>query len=95
MNYRDEDPNRTGDLDYSNYFSNFIRDLTSYCEDDLGFYVKSDELPPMEQWEIDAAKKEAEDRKKQLDYFMKRQIDQFVKSSAQRDKLYKEHGIES
>jgi hypothetical protein len=91
MTYRDEDPNRTGDYDY---FDKFIGDLTGRGSDDLDFYVKSDELPPMEQWEIDAAKKEADDRKKQLDYFMKRQINQFVKSSAQREKLYKEHGIE-
>ena len=91
MTYRDEDPNRTGDYDY---FDKFIGDLTGRSADDLDFYVKSGELPPMEQWEIDAAKKEADDRKKQLDYFMKRQINQFVKSSAQREKLYKEHGIE-
>jgi len=92
MTYRDEDPNRTGDHDY---FDKFIGDLTGRSSDDLDFYVKSDELPPVEQWEIDAAVKEADDRKKALDYFMKRQINQFVKSSAQREKLYKEHGIES
>jgi|TARA_R110000744_G_scaffold286145_1_gene397462 hypothetical protein len=90
MNYRDEDPNRTGDYDY---FHKFMGNLTGRNADDLDFYVKPNELPPMEQWEIDAAKKEAADHKKQLDYFMKRQINQFVKSSAQRDKLYKEHGI--
>lgn len=91
--FRDEDPARTGDLDY---FDGFMEKLAGRDADDRDFFEKpskSEELPPMEQWEIDEAKAEIEARKKETAYFMKCQIDKFCKSSAQRDMMYKKHGI--
>jgi len=92
MYYRDEDPNRTGDPDQYDYFHKFIGDITGR-DPDPDFFVNSEDLPPMEQWEIDEAKREAEERQKQIDYFLKRQINQFARSSAQRDELYKQHNL--
>jgi hypothetical protein len=96
MYYRDEDPNRTGDYDYDQ----FARTITGREEPDPDpeFRDTSANLPPMEKWEIDEALKEIEareliERQKELDYFMKRQIDQFCKSSEQRDSLYKKYNL--
>ena len=94
MYYRDEDPNRTGSPD--DYFGKFISDLTGR-DSDPDFFSKptdSDNLPPMEQWEIDEAKREMDKQKKQVDYFMRRQINQFARSSEQRDAMLKQHGLE-
>ena len=43
MYYRDEDPNRTGDLDY---FAGFLNKLTHQDADDLEFYEKPPVLSP-------------------------------------------------
>jgi hypothetical protein len=96
MYYRDEDPNRTGDYDQD--YNHFARTITGRDDPDPDFRDTSANLPPMEQWEIDEALKEIEareliERQKQLDYFMKRQIDQFCKSSEQRNNLYKKYNL--
>ena len=89
--FRCEDPARTGDYDY---FDGFIEKLTGRDADDLDFYTKPPELPPMEQWEIDEALIAVKARQEETKYFMKKQIDQFPKSSEQRDRMYKLYGIE-
>ena len=92
MYYRDEDPNRTADPDQYDYFHKFIGDITGR-DADPDFFVKSDELPGMTQWEIDEAKREVAERQKQLDYFMKRQINQYASSSKQRDMMYQKYNL--
>jgi len=92
MYYRDEDPNRTGDPDQYDYFHKFIGDITGR-DPDPDFFVKSDDLPGMTQAEIDEAQREVAERQKQLDYFMKRQINQYAKSSKQRDMMYQKYNL--
>ena len=47
----------------------------------------------MTQAEIDEAQREVAERQKQVDYFMKRQIDQYAKSSKQRDMMYQKYNL--
>jgi len=86
MNYRDEDPARTGNPDRA--FSSFMSDLTGRDADDIDFYEKrpvmpdTPVMPEMAQIKIDT------------DNFLRNQINRFSKSSEQRDSMLKLHGLE-
>jgi hypothetical protein len=86
MNYRDEDPARTGSPDQA--FNSFMSDLTGRDADDLDFYEKRPIMPDtpltreMAQCKIDT------------DNFLRNQINRFSKSIEQRDAMLKLHGLE-
>ena len=92
MYYRDEDPNRTGSPD--DCFNKFIGDITGRDADDLDFYEQRPIDPEPSQYEKEQEKIRMAEEKKQVDYFMRRQINQFARSSEQRDFLLKQHGLE-
>ena len=91
MYYRDEDPARTSSPDEC--FSNFMSDITGGRSDDLENYEKRPLLPLPTQEDLDYEKAKREAHIKQVNYFMKAQIDRYARSSAQRDMMYKQHGI--
>ena len=91
MNYRDEDPARTGSPD--DCFNSFMSDITGGRSDDLESYEKRPLLPLPTQDDLDYEKAKKEAHLKQVNYFMKAQIDRYARSSAQRDMMYKQHGI--
>ena len=92
MYYRDEDPNRTGSPD--DCFNSFMSDITGGRSDDIRDYEKRPLLPIPTQEDLDYQKAEAAAHKKQVDYFVRRQINQFARSSEQRDAMLKQHGLE-
>ena len=87
-----EDPNRTGSPD--DCFNKFIGDITGRDGDDLDFYEQRPIDPDPSQYEVEQEKIRMAEEKKQVDYFMRRQINQFARSSEQRDFLLKQHGLE-
>lgn len=86
MNYRDEDPARTGNPDRA--FNSFMSDLTGRDADDLDLYEKRPIMPdtPMT--------REMAQCKIDTDNFLRNQINRFSKSSEQRDSMLKLHGLE-
>jgi len=92
MYYRDEDPNRTGSPD--DCFNSFMRDITGRDGDDLDFYDKRPLLPMPTQEDLDYKKAQAAEHKKQVDYFVKAQIDLYCKDKEQRDKMYAMNGFD-
>ena len=91
MDYRDEDPARTGSPDEC--FNSFMSDITGGRSDDLENYEKRPLLPLPTQEDLDYEKEKMEAHRKEVDYFMKAQIDRYARSSEQRDMMYKQHGI--
>jgi len=91
MYYRDEDPARTSSPDEC--FNSFMSDITGGRSDDLENYEKRPLLPLPTQDDLDYEKAKKEAHLKQVNYFMKAQIDRYARSSAQRDMMYKQHGI--
>ena len=92
MYYRDEDPNRTGSPD--DCFNSFMSDITGGRSDDLDFYEKRPIMPEPSQYEKEQEAIRMAEHKKQVDYFLRAQINQFSRSSEQRDALLKQHGLE-
>ena len=92
MYYRDEDPNRTGSPD--DCFNSFISDITGRDGDDLDFYEKRPIMPEPSQYEKEQEAIRMAEHKKQVDYFLRAQINQFARSSEQRDAMLKQHGLE-
>jgi hypothetical protein len=88
-----EDPNRTGSPD-DDCFKRFIGDITGRDGDDLDFYEQRPIDPEPSQYEKEQEAILAAEHKKDVDYFMRRQINQFARSSEQRDALLKQHGLE-
>ena len=86
MNYRDEDPARTGSPDQA--FNSFMSDLTGGRSDDVEDYEKRPIMPDTPDMP------ELDEMKKEFDYFMRKQINQFSKSIEQRDAMLKLHGLE-
>ena len=91
MYYRDEDPARTSSPDEC--FNSFMSDITGGRSDNLESYEKRPLLPLPTQDDLDYEKAKKEAHIKQVNYFMKAQIDRYARSSAQRDMMYKQHGI--
>ena len=91
MYYRDEDPARTSSPD--DCFNSFMSNITGGRSDDLESYEKRPLLPLPTQDDLDCEKAEKEAHIKQVNYFMKAQIDRYARSSEQRDMMYKQHGI--
>ena len=91
MYYRDEDPARTSSPDEC--FNSFMSDITGGRSDNLENYEKRPLLPLPTQEDLDYEKAKREAHRKEVDYFMKAQIDRYARSSAQRDMMYKQHGI--
>ena len=91
MNYRDEDPARTGSPD--DCFNSFMSDLTGRNADDIDFYEKRPIDPEPSQYEKEQEALRKAEHDKQVNYFMKAQIDRYSRSSEQRDMMYKQHGI--
>ena len=91
MYYRDEDPARTNSPD--DCFNSFMSNITGGRSDNLESYEKRpiDPEPSQYQKEQEALRKAEHD--KQVNYFMKAQIDRYARSSEQRDMMYKQHGI--
>ena len=87
-----EDPNRTGSPD--DCFNKFIGDLTGRDGDDLDFYEKRPIMPEPSQYEKEQEAIRMAEHKKQVDYFLRAQINQFSRSSEQRDAMLKQHGLE-
>jgi len=92
MYYRDEDPNRTGSPD--DCFNSFMSDITGGRSDDLDFYEKRPIMPEPSQYEKEQEAIRMSEHKKQVDYFLRAQINQFARSSEQRDAMLKQHGLE-
>jgi len=92
MYYRDEDPNRTGSPD--DCFNSFMSDITGRDADDIDFYEKRPIDPEPSQYEVEQEAIRMAEHKKDVDYFMRRQINQFARSSEQRDAMLKQHGLE-
>lgn len=86
-----EDPNRTGSPD--DCFNKFIGDITGRDGDDLDFYQQRPIMPEPSQYEKEQEAIYMAEQKKQVDYFMRAQINQFSRSSEQRDALLKQHGL--
>ena len=91
MYYRDEDPARTSSPDEC--FSNFMSDITGGRSDDIDFYEKRPIDPEPSQYEKEQEALRKAEHDKQVNYFMKAQIDRYARSSEQRDMMYKQHGI--
>ena len=91
MYYRDEDPARTSSPDEC--FNSFMSDLTGRSADDIDFYEKRPIDPEPSQYEKEQEALRKAEHDKQVNYFMKAQIDRYARSSAQRDMMYKQHGI--
>lgn len=91
MYYRDEDPARTSSPD--DCFNSFMSNITNGRSDSLESYEKRPLLPLPTQDDLDYEKAEKEAHIKQVNYFMKAQIDRYARSSEQRDMMYKQHGI--
>ena len=87
-----EDPNRTGSPD--DCFNSFISDITGGRSDNLDDYEKRPIMPEPSQYEKEQEAIRMAEHKKDVDYFMRRQINQFSRSSEQRDALLKQHGLE-
>jgi hypothetical protein len=85
MNYRDEDPNRTGSPD--DCFNKFIGDITGRDADDLDFYEQRPIDPEPSQYEKEQEALRKAEHDKQVNYFMKAQIDRYARSSEQRDMM--------
>jgi hypothetical protein len=92
MYYRDEDPNRTGSPD--DCFNKFIGDITGHDGDNLDFYEQRPIMPEPSQYEKEQEVIRMAKHKKDVDYFMIAQINQFARSSEQRDAMLKQHGLE-
>jgi hypothetical protein len=92
MSKQYEDPNRTGSPD--DCFNKFIGHLTGRDPDDLDFYEQRPIDPEPSQYEKEQEAIRMAEEKKDVDYFMRRQINQFARSSEQRDALLKQHGLE-
>jgi hypothetical protein len=91
MYYRDEDPNRTASPD--EFFNNFMDHITGTLRNDED-YKKPPIDPEPSQYEKEQEDIRMAEHKKDLDYFMRAQINQFAKSSEQRDAMLKQHGLE-
>jgi|GEM_PF-6741708 hypothetical protein len=91
MYYRDEDPARTSSPDEC--FNSFMSDLTGRSADDIDFYEKRPIDPEPSQYEKEQEALRKAEHDKQVNYFMKAQIDRYARSSEQRDMMYKQHGI--
>ena len=87
-----EDPNRTGSPD--DIFDQFIGDLTGRDAEYIDFYGQRPIMPEPSQYEKEQEAIRMAEHKKDVDYFMRRQINQFSRSSEQRDFLLKQHGLE-
>jgi len=92
MYYRDEDPNRTGSPD--DCFNSFMSNITGGRSDDIRDYEKRPIMPESSQYEKEQEAICMAEHKKDVDYFMRRQINQFARSSEQRDAMLKQHGLE-
>jgi hypothetical protein len=92
MYYRDEDPNRTGSPD--DCFNSFMSDITGGRSDNIEDYEKRPIMPEPSQYALEQEAIRKAEHQKDLDYFMRRQINQFARSSEQRDALLKQHGLE-
>ena len=92
MYYRDEDPARTNSPD--DCFNSFMSNITGGRSDDIDFYEKRPIDPEPSQYEVEQEAIRMAEHKKDLDYFMRRQINQYARSSEQRDALLKQHGLE-
>ena len=92
MYYRDEDPNRTGSPD--DIFNSFMSDITGGRSDNIEDYEKRPIMPEPSQYALEQEAIRKAEHQKDLDYFMRRQINQFARSSEQRDALLKQHGLE-
>ena len=88
-----EDPNRTGSPE-DDIFNKFIGDLTGRDADDLDFYEHPPVDPEPSQYEKEQEAIHQAQMKKDLDYFMRAQINQYARSSEQRDAMLKQHGLE-
>jgi hypothetical protein len=86
MYYRDEDPNRTGSPD--DCFNNFMSDITGGRSDDVEDYEKRPIMPDA------PIMPEMAQIKSDTDNFLRKHINQFARSSEQRDALLKQHGLE-
>ena len=91
MYYRDEDPARTSSPD--DCFNSFMSDITGGRSDNLESYEKRPIDPEPSQYEKEQEALRKAEHDKQVNYFMKAQIDRYARSSAQRDMMYKQHGI--
>ncbi len=91
MYYRDEDPNRTGSPD--DCFNSFMSDITG-GRSDAESYEKPPIMPEPSQYEKEQEAIRMAEHKKQVDYFLRAQINQFSRSSEQRDAMLKQHGLE-
>jgi hypothetical protein len=93
MDYRDEDPRN--DVDYQDTFDSFLKTITGREDgDDLDFYEPRPILPVPTQEDLDHEKAEAAEHKKQVDYFVKAQIDLYCKDKEKRAEMYAMHGFE-
>jgi hypothetical protein len=92
MYYRDEDTNRTGSPD--DCFNSFMSDITGGRSDNIEDYEKRPIMPEPSQYALEQEAIRKAEHQKDLDYFMRRQINQFARSSEQRDALLKQHGLE-
>lgn len=88
-----EDPNRTDPPD-DDCFKRFMGDITGRDPDNLDFYEKRPIDPEPSQYEVEQEAIRKAEHQKDVDYFMRRQINQFARSSEQRDALLKQHGLE-
>jgi hypothetical protein len=70
-----------------------MSDITGGRSDDIDFYEKRPIDPEPSQYEKEQEALRKAEHDKQVNYFMKAQIDRYARSSAQRDMMYKQHGI--
>ena len=92
MYYRDEDPNRTASPD--EFFNSFMSHISGGRSDNVEDYEKRPIDPEPSQYEKEQEAIRMAEQKKDLDYFMRAQINQFARSSEQRDAMLKQHGLE-
>ena len=90
MDYRDEDPARTGSPD--DCFDKFIGSITGR-DQDPDFFEKPPIIPEPSEYELEQEAHRKEEHDKLFNYYMKAQIDRYARSSEQRDMMYKQHGI--
>ena len=72
-----------------------MSDITGGRSDDIrDYYEKRPIMPEPSQYEKEQEAIRMAEHKKQVDYFLRAQINQFSRSSEQRDAMLKQHGLE-
>lgn len=92
MSKQYEDPNRTGSPE--DFFNKFMGDITGGRSDNVQDYKKRPIMPEPSQYEKEQEALSKAEHQKDSDNFMRRQINQFARSSEQRDAMLKQHGLE-